>query len=58
LCRILEVPVPKGVEFPRLNDAKAMEEFMKASVRRGLMAWAGIGVSVGALGWLSARLLR
>ena len=57
LCRILGVPVPKGVDFPKLNDAKAMEDFMRVSVRRGLMAWAGVGVSVGAVGWLSSRYL-
>lgn len=48
LCAILNVPVPKGKEFPKLNDAAAIEEFMKKSVKRGIMAWTGIGLTAAA----------
>ncbi|KIW19065.1 hypothetical protein PV08_03355 [Exophiala spinifera] len=55
LCAILGVPVPKDVPFPKLNDAQAMESFMQASMRRGLMAWAGIFLTAGAVGFSAAR---
>ncbi|KAK5449359.1 hypothetical protein LTS15_008902 [Exophiala xenobiotica] len=55
LCSILGVPVPKGVPFPKLNDAQAMESFMKASMKRGLMAWVGIFMTVGVAGFSAAR---
>ena len=49
LCKILEVPVPEGVEFPRLNDAEVMASFMKASVKQGIKNWAAyIGAAVAA----------
>ena len=47
LCAMLGVPVPKDTPFPKLNDAKVMEDFMKKNVKKGLMAWAG--VTVGAI---------
>lgn len=55
LCAILGVPVPKDVPFPKLNDAQAMEAFMKKSMQRGLMAWAGIALTVGAAGLSAAK---
>lgn len=55
LCAILGVPVPKDVPFPKLNDAQAMESFMQASMRRGLMAWAGIFLTAGAVGFSAAK---
>ena len=58
LCAILGVPVPKDRPFPRLHDAHAMETFMKRSVKRGMMAWAGIGLTLGAAGLMSARALK
>ncbi|KAG9783050.1 hypothetical protein KCU88_g3151, partial [Aureobasidium melanogenum] len=58
LCAILGVPVPKDVEFPRLNDAQAMEAFMKTSARRGLMAWTGIFLTLAAAGYSVARYVR
>lgn len=58
LCAILGLPEPKaGVEFPKLNDAQAMESFMKASVKRGLLAWAGIGLTTATTGWFTLRML-
>ena len=41
LCRILRCDVPP-VDFPKTNEAKALEDFMKTQVLRGLIAWAGI----------------
>jgi hypothetical protein len=59
LCAILGVPVPKDVPFPRLNDAQAMESFMKKSMQKGLMAWAGLLLTTGAAAMFAARgLLR
>lgn len=58
LCAILGVPVPKDVPFPRLNDAQAMDSFMKASARRGLMAWAGILLTVAAVGVSAGKLAK
>jgi len=55
LCAILGVPVPKDVPFPKLNDAQAMEAFMKKSMQRGLMAWAGIALTIGAAGFSAAK---
>lgn len=40
LCQALNVPVPKNVDFPRINDSKAMEAFAKEHIRRGLSRWA------------------
>lgn len=40
LCKALNVPVPEGVEFPRINDGKAIETFAAKQVRRGLQRWA------------------
>jgi hypothetical protein len=51
LCRVLGKEVP-DVEFPRINDSKAIEELAKKMVVRGLMRWGMvIGGSVGVLGW-------
>lgn len=55
LCAILGVPVPKDVPFPRLNDAQTMDAFMKKSVKRGLMAWAGIALTIGAAGFSAMK---
>lgn len=47
LCAILEVPVPKGVPFPRMNDSEVMADFMRSSIRQGVRNWAtliGAGV--------------
>lgn len=48
LCAMLNVPVPKDKPFPKLNDAAAMEDLMKRSVRNGMLAWAGIGLTTAA----------
>ena len=40
LCKALDVPVPEDVEFPRINDGAAMEEFAKKHINRGLVRWA------------------
>lgn len=58
LCNILGVPVPKDMPFPKMNDAQAMEDFMKKSVQRGLMAWAGIAVSLGVVGYYGAKFAK
>lgn len=46
LCQVLGRDVPEGVEFPRINDGKAIERFAAEQVRRGLIRWAAV---VGAL---------
>jgi hypothetical protein len=55
LCAILNKPVPKDEPFPKMNDAQAIEEFMKRSVQRGLMAWAGIFLTLGAAGYFGTK---
>ena len=55
LCNALDVPVPKGVEFPRINDGKAIDRFAKKQVRRGLQRWATL---VGACAFGSLVLWR
>ncbi|KAJ9616455.1 hypothetical protein H2200_000173 [Cladophialophora chaetospira] len=55
LCAILGVPVPKDVPFPKLNDAAVMEGFMQKSARRGILAWAGILLSIAGVGYTVAR---
>ena len=55
LCAILGVPVPKDVPFPKLNDAKSMEDFMKKNAQRGMMTWAAGFVSAGVAAFVAAR---
>lgn len=51
LCKALDMPVPKGVDFPNINDGAAMEDFAKKHIIRGLMRWAmvfgGLAVIIG-----------
>ncbi len=54
LCEILGVEVPE-VPFPRVNDSKATEQIVMTQIRRGLMAWAGVGLSFGLLAYLGSR---
>lgn len=54
LCKILDVPVPEGEEFPRMNDAAYAETFFKKQIAKGLMAWAAVGATTAAamaVGW-------
>lgn len=54
LCKALEVDEKRveGVQFPRINDGKAIEEFAARCVRQGVLRWAvvvgvfGVAVSV------------
>jgi hypothetical protein len=39
LCKELKVGIAEGIEFPRVNDGKAIEEFAKAQVRKGMIRW-------------------
>ena len=57
LYRILNVPVPKRVEFLKMNDAAAMEGLMRATAGRGLMAWMGLSFAAGVSSWSTVRLL-
>ncbi|KAI9697128.1 MAG: hypothetical protein M1820_007944 [Bogoriella megaspora] len=51
LCAALGKEVPKGVPFPKLNESKAVEEFAKNQILKGLMAWAAL---IGTLSFLAA----
>ena len=42
LCEALKVPVPVGVEFPKVNDGKAMDAFANKTIANGLIRWAGV----------------
>ncbi|KAH7014214.1 P-loop containing nucleoside triphosphate hydrolase protein [Microdochium trichocladiopsis] len=48
LCNILGVEVPEGVEFPRINDGKALDAFAKKQIRTGLLRWVVVFGSVAA----------
>ena len=58
LCKALNVPVPKDVEFPRINDGNAIDEFAKRQVTKGLMRWAAVAglvaTAVAGIRWLPA----
>lgn len=49
LCRALDVPAP-DVPFPRLNEAKDLEDHFKKVAMTGLMRWAMIGAAFVGLG--------
>lgn len=55
LCEALGVEVPAGVEYPRLNDGKDMEELFKGFAVDGLVRWGVVlgvvSVVVGGLVW-------
>ena len=53
LCKALEVEAPKGVPFPRVNDADAMEEFVQQVLIRGVKAWAKIVGACAIIGGIS-----
>ncbi|CAG9996064.1 unnamed protein product [Clonostachys byssicola] len=55
LCRALELPIPEGIEFPRINDSKAIEEFSKQQIMRGLKRWCLILSTLGAVGFALLR---
>jgi hypothetical protein len=40
LCKVLDVPVPKCIEFPRINDGAAMDAFAQKQIQKGLIRWA------------------
>ncbi|KAH8904171.1 hypothetical protein BR93DRAFT_930780 [Coniochaeta sp. PMI_546] len=46
LCRFLGKDVPKGKEFPRLNERRDVEVIRAILVVRGLLAWAALGGGV------------
>ena len=51
LCEALDVPVPKDVPFPRINEMQALENHFKQMLLKGLYRWgmvlAGASVFVG-----------
>ena len=55
ICEALGVPVPEGVEFPRMNDSKDMEELFKGFAVQGIIRWGyffgAMAVAVGAVWW-------
>ncbi|KAF2727452.1 hypothetical protein EJ04DRAFT_517238 [Polyplosphaeria fusca] len=55
LCQALNVKVP-DVPFPRINDAKAMDEFANKQMMDGLKAWAkilGVATALGGVFYVS-----
>lgn len=54
LCKILGCEIP-DVPFPRVNDAKATDDIIMTQIRRGLMAWLGVGLSVGLFALMFGR---
>ncbi|KAI1345290.1 P-loop containing nucleoside triphosphate hydrolase protein [Xylariaceae sp. FL0016] len=59
LCKALDVPVPQGIDFPRINDGDAIDKFSKQTILKALVRWAvlfgGVAVAVGGWrrGWVS-----
>ncbi|KAJ8120758.1 hypothetical protein ONZ43_g2615 [Nemania bipapillata] len=51
LCKALGCEVPKGIDFPRSNDSKAMEEIFRSEIRTGLRRWAMVLGTVAAMYW-------
>ncbi|KAF5541922.1 hypothetical protein FNAPI_10090 [Fusarium napiforme] len=51
LCKALDLPVPKDVPFPRINDSQSIDDFAKKHVNRGLLRWGVIFCVVGASAW-------
>lgn len=51
LCKALDLPVPKDVPFPRINDSQAIDSFAKKHVNRGLARWGMILFVIGASAW-------
>ncbi|KAK5992092.1 hypothetical protein PT974_05490 [Cladobotryum mycophilum] len=47
LCKALDVPVPKDIPFPRINDSKAIEDMAKKQLIRGLSSWVAIFAVIG-----------
>lgn len=57
LCAALGVEVPKGVEFPRVNEGAQVEVFAKKHIQRGLLRWIelfGAVVAGGAAVWYAS----
>ena len=59
LCKALEVPTPKDVPFPRINDSNAIDAFAKKQMMKGLMRWGvvvGLAVTaVASVRWLTSN---
>ena len=55
LCKALDLPVPKDVPFPNINDGKAIQAFAKKQVMRGLGAWIVASSMVGAVGFMAFK---
>jgi hypothetical protein len=47
LCEALDKPVPEGIPFPRINDGEAIDRFAKKMVKRGLLRWLLVIVTLG-----------
>jgi hypothetical protein len=47
LCKVLGKEVP-DLEFPRINDGRAIEALTKKFVVKGLVRWGVVGLTVGA----------
>ncbi|KAF5686346.1 hypothetical protein FCIRC_2902 [Fusarium circinatum] len=44
LCKALDLPVPKDVPFPRINDSQAIDSFAKKHINRGAFSPIDIGL--------------
>lgn len=59
LCKALDLPIPKDVAFPRLNDGKALEEIFRNWAIKGLLIWAVVfALAAGAIGFGLMNWLR
>lgn len=53
LCKALDVPIPKDTPFPRLNDAKSIENEFKKLIFKGFLRWCIVFGAVGLVGYSS-----
>lgn len=57
LCKALNLPVPENQAFPRINDGKAIDDFSKKQIMRGLRRWILVLVATTVLAALIKALL-
>ena len=53
LCNALNVPIPKDTPFPRLNDAKSIENEFKKMIVKGFLRWCIVFAAVGLVAYSS-----
>lgn len=58
LCKTLRMQVPNGVDFPKINESKAIDGFAKRQLKRGLMRWAVVLCTLASSSYIVWRSLQ